>query len=309
MKYWYLEKYKHIKVTELNLLKNDLKFFFCIKKITKKEGEALLLIDINLLKEEELIILLHYIIYYKKSSLNKIVLIINKLLEIPDNSMPTTDYTLSEMLEEIKNLSGNRPYKEKIQNNNIAACYNCLNVFYVDKISYINKRNICLCPFCKSTNLYFDNDYIPMNYYFLKLAKLYYKQTPLGCNFKNIQKLLKNFDFFKETSESIVLNTKIFKNTKALSSNKKVTSFEEEKLLYTYYNVLNNYDLTYNFNLTIEVPSLEDKNKFTFGIFLIVFLAESFGENPYLKKVFLSFKTAGDSIFYKKLFKTFITFS
>ena len=38
----------------------------------------------------------------------------------------------------IKSLKTNLPFKEKVENNNIAICYNCLNIFYVDKIKNIN---------------------------------------------------------------------------------------------------------------------------------------------------------------------------
>ena len=102
MKYWYLEKYRELKITELELLKEDLRFFKCYIKYTKKEAEELLSNNILNLNEEELLILLHYILYQKKSALNKIVPIIEKLLLIPDNSMPITDYSLKEILNEIK---------------------------------------------------------------------------------------------------------------------------------------------------------------------------------------------------------------
>lgn len=311
MKYWYLEKYRGLKITELESLKEDLKFFNNHIKYTKKEAEELLTNNISDKKEEELLILLHYILYYKKSALNKIVSIIDKLLLIPDTSMPITDYSLKEMLNEIKNLraKANRPTKDKLEYNNIASCYNCLNVFYVDKIKYTNKKNICLCPFCKSTNIYFDNDYIPMDFFFLKLSRLYYKETPLGCNFKNIQKLLKKSINYIKNKESIILKSSILTKSKILSKDKKITSKEEVKLLFIYYQKLKEYDLTYNFNLTIEVPVLSPRNKTVFSLFLLIFITSILGENPYLKKVFLTFKQEEDKTYYKKLFQTLITFS
>ena len=308
MKYWYLEKYKDIKITEINALKEDLKFFITSVKIAKKEAEELLTLNINKLKEEELLILLNYILYYKLSALNKIILIINKLLEIPDNSMPITNYTLEEMFFEIKDLKNTKAEKNKLQNNNIAACFNCTNVFYIDKIIYTNKKNICLCPFCKKANLYFDNDYIPMDFYFLKFANLYYKKTPLGCNFKNLQKLLKRNVNYTKNKESIILKEKILKNTNIFKTNNQITSKEQMQVLYAYYTALNNYDLTYNFNLTIEVPNLSGKNKTIFALFLLIFLTTLFGENIYLKKVYLDFKTPTDVSFYKNFFKNFSSF-
>lgn len=308
MKYWYLEKYRELKITELELLKEDLRFFKCYIKYTKKEAEELLSNNILNLNEEELLILLHYILYQKKSALNKIVPIIEKLLLIPDNSMPITDYSLKEILNEIKNLRNNKPTKDKLAINNISACFNCLNVFYIDKIKYINKKNICLCPFCQSTNMYFDNDYIPMDFFFLKLSRLYYKQTSLGCNFKNIQKLLKKSLNYGKNKESIILKSSILTKSKILNKCKKITSKEEAKLLFLYYQHLKKSDLTYNFNLTIEVPALSEEKRFVYALFLLVFTSSLLGENPYLKQIFLTFKNQTDESYYKKLFKILITF-
>ena len=307
MKYWYLEKYRNIKITELTDLKETLNFFLVVPKYTKKEGNTLLDKNIEELKEEEIIILINYILYYKKSSLNKLIPLIDKLLIIPDNSMPLTDYSLLEMLTEIKKLKTNKPTREKLETNNIAACYNCFNIFYIDKINYINKKGLCLCPYCKSTNVYFDNDYIPMDYFFLRLSHQYYKETELGCTFKNLQKLLKKSINYQKSSASILLKKDILENSNIF--NKTITSKEEMYLFYEYYRILEKYDISYNFDLTIEVPELSTEHKEFFSNFLIIFITSLLGKNPYLKKVFLDFKDTKDITFYKKNFNNYITFS
>ncbi len=39
----------------------------------------------------------------------------------------------------------------------------------------MSKDHLCLCPYCLSATIYFDNDYIPMNSSFIRLAMLYYQ--------------------------------------------------------------------------------------------------------------------------------------
>ena len=51
-----------------------------------------------------------------------------------------------------------------------------------------------MCPYCLKQTLYFDNDYIPMNYTFIKLASIYYGISSLGCSFREIKKILKKID-------------------------------------------------------------------------------------------------------------------
>lgn len=96
--------------------------------------------------------------------------------KIPDTSLPATDYTISEMVEEIKHLPSLIPTVEKVKSSNIGACYHCRNIFYIDAIYQKNKKGECLCPYCDSTTLFFDSDYIPMDSNFLMLAYLIYQK-------------------------------------------------------------------------------------------------------------------------------------
>lgn len=101
--------------------------------------------------------------------------VLEAMLKVPDTSLPVSDYTFSEVLEEIANLHTVLPTKDKVSHNNVGACYSCHNVFYVDLIHHMSKDHLCLCPYCLSATIYFDNDYIPMNSSFIRLAMLYYQ--------------------------------------------------------------------------------------------------------------------------------------
>ena len=101
--------------------------------------------------------------------------VLEAMLKVPDTSLPVSDYTFSEVLEEIANLHIVLPTKDKVSHNNVGACYSCHNVFYVDLIHHMSKDHLCLCPYCLSATIYFDNDYIPMNSSFIRLAMLYYQ--------------------------------------------------------------------------------------------------------------------------------------
>ena len=180
MKYWWLEKYKNFKIVEINDLIKDVNYFLIMPKNYEKIYQEIKNEDISNLEEEELLILLKKITTTKNLKNNQLRLIIEKLLLIPDNSFPNSDYTLLEELTEIKNLKQNPPLKEKINSNNLAICYHCLNIFFVDKIKNVNKKNNCLCPYCLKQTLYFDNDYIPMNYTFIKLFTFIYQHFCLA---------------------------------------------------------------------------------------------------------------------------------
>ena len=112
-----------------------------------------------------------------------------------------------------------------------------------------------------------------------------------------------------KNKESIILKSSILTKSKILNKCKKITSKEEAKLLFLYYQHLKKSDLTYNFNLTIEVPALSEEKRFVYALFLLVFTSSLLGENPYLKQIFLTFKNQTDESYYKKLFKILITFS
>lgn len=190
MKYWWLKKYKGLKIKLIPDLIRDVNLYFTLPKNYKDRYAVIKNSDISTLREEDLKILLVSILNHEKIKNNKVIYIIDELLKIPDNFMPETNYTLQEMLEEIRKLKTYNS-EDKLSTNNVGACYNCLEVFYVDKIKYINKKRQCLCPYCRRANLYFDNDFAPMDRNFLRLARLFYENTSLGCKYSNIQKLLK----------------------------------------------------------------------------------------------------------------------
>ena len=119
MKYWWLEKYKNFKIVEINDLIKDANYFLIMPKNYEKIYQEIKNEDISNLEEEELLILLKKITTTKNLKNNQLRLIIEKLLLIPDNSFPNSDYTLLEELTEIKNLKQNSPLKEKINSNNI----------------------------------------------------------------------------------------------------------------------------------------------------------------------------------------------
>ena len=241
MKYWWLEKYENLCVKMIPDLFYDIQYFLVMPKNYLKRYEKIKDIIIDELKEEDLLINLYVLVSSKKIKDNRILLIIKKLLEIPDNSLPITDYSLKDLLKEIKNLKDNIPIQEKLDFNNIAACYNCMQVFYVDNIKSVNKKGYCLCPYCGKYYLYFDNDYIPMNTSFLKLASLHYGVSLLGCRYSNIKKMLKKNVVVKFeniiTTNTVIQNRKKkrIKNTILVDlsclDKKKVGSFEESIIL------------------------------------------------------------------------------
>lgn len=277
MKYWWLEKYKNFKIIEITELDNDINYFLIMPKNYEKKYENLKDKDINTLEEEDLLILLKKIVSTKNIKDNSLNLVIKKLLEIPDNSFPKSDYSLEEMLEEIKKLKENYPYQEKLEINNIAICYNCLNVFYVDKIKNVNKKNLCLCPFCSKNNLYFDNDYIPMNYSFIKLANIYYKTSNLGCHFKEIKKILKkNVKVIEAKNKDMIDLTDIFSN--------KLKPIDEKIISKKIYDLLieKESNLEYKVNLYIENIDKDITSKI---LILLITIMDVLSNCVYLKEI------------------------
>lgn len=102
----------------------------------------------------------------------KIFEILSAMKKIPDTSLPATDYTISDMVEEINNLSTLTPTVERVKHSNVGACYSCRNIFYTDAIYQKNKKGECICPYCDATMMYFDTDFIPMDSNFIMLAYL-----------------------------------------------------------------------------------------------------------------------------------------
>lgn len=289
MKYWWLEKYKNFKIIQIKELQDDINYFLTMPKNYKKQYEVLKDKDIDTLEEEELLIVLKKIVDTKNIKDNSLNIIIEKLLELPDNSFPASDYTFQEMLMEIKELKNNLPFQNKIENNNLAICYQCLNVFYVDKIKNVNKNGLCLCPYCFSTKLYFDNDYIPMNYIFIKLANIYYGISSLGCTFKEIQKIIKNgvkITVGKKEKNSIEWNP--------IFGNKKIEPLDEKKVYRKLYQELMKKERAINYQATIYLSSLsKDSSLFILEILLIVML-EVLSNTIYLKEIQIIFEKEED---------------
>lgn len=298
MKYWWLEKYKNFRIIQTKELLNDINYFLVMPKNYLKQYQLLKSKNINNLLEEELVILLERIVTTKNINNNNLNIIIEKLLEIPDNSFPSCDYSLSEMLEEIKNLKYNLPEQNKLANNNIAVCYNCLNVFYVDKIKNVNKNNLCLCPYCLRSKLYFDNDYIPMNYTFIKLANIYYGISSLGCSFKEIKKIIrKNIKVSKLTnsnSDNLIDITELFFK-KILPIDEKIISKRIYDLL-----LINNNELKHDISIYIDKIDDDSENKLLLSLVSVIhFLAN----NIYLKEVNFIFNDYRTRLKFKLLLK------
>lgn len=301
MKYWWLEKYKDFKIIQIPELTQDVNYFLTMPKNYEKQYQILKNSNIEDLEEEELLVLLYKIVNTKNIKDNKLINIINKLLTYQDNSFPPSDYSLKEMLDEIKNLKQNIPDTSKLDNNNIAICYNCLNVFYVDKIKSVNKKNHCLCPFCLKDKIYFDNDYIPMNYTFIKLASMYYKTSNLGCTFKEIKKILKKnikISLGENSKENINL-TEEFPN--------KIKPIDEKIISKKIYDILYKKELDLNYETTIYIENLNNKKELKLLI-LLNSIIEILSNCLYLKKMNIILTKEEDLVYLNKLLKTLITF-
>lgn len=303
MKYWWLEKYKNFKIVQINDLYTDVHYFITMPKNYEKQYQILKDKNIGDLLEEELLIILYKIVTTKNIKNNHLNVIIEKLLETPDNSFPSSDYSLKEMLDEIKNLKANLPYREKLDTNNIAICYHCLNIFYVDKIKSVNKNNLCLCPFCLKTNLYFDNDYIPMNYTFIKLAYIYYHTSNLGSSFKNIQKIIGKGIFTDNGNynDKYLDISKYYSNSKIKPIEEKIVS---RKLMLDLYE----HETNIIEEESIYIPSLSNKIEEELLLIILVTIMEVLANTVYLKKIRLIFKNNKNKSKFDSMIKTMKTF-
>lgn len=298
MKYWWLEKYRDFKIIQIKELQDDINYFLTVPKNYKKQHEALKDKDVNLLEEEDLLIILKKIVDTKNIKDNSLNIIIEKLLQLPDNSFPASDYALQEMLMEIKGLKSNLPVQSKIENNNLAICYHCLNIFYVDKIKNVNKKNLCLCPYCLRTTLYFDNDYIPMNYTFIKLASLYYGISSLGCSFKEMQKIIKKSVTVitsKEKKDSIEFN-KIF-------DGRKISPLDEKKIYRKLYQEFMKKEKEVAYFARIYISSLFKNNSTLLLEILLVGMLEVLSNAIYLKEIQVVFEKEEDKRIFASLLK------
>ncbi len=324
MKYWWLKKYKSLKIKLIPDLTRDVNTYFIMPKHYLERFRAIRESEIDTFSEEDLRILLYTILNHEKIKNNKIILIIDRLLEIPDNFLPATNYSLEEMLEEIASLKENLPFEEKLSSNNVAACYNCLQVFYVDDIKYVNKKGLCLCPYCKNSTLYFDNDFIPMDQNFLRLAKLIYGVTPLGCNFKNLQKIIqrsihlkKNLDcitikpdtalFLKDKKADVVLEKEHIEfHLEEISFKKQITSKEEDSVHYIFNECFQILEKNILSKVIIDTSILQED--YTLHLSLFLFLLENLGKNPYLKEITLLYQNTNTKKIYKDILTTILNY-
>lgn len=295
MKYWWLEKYKNLKVKMLPELFLDLQFFLVMPKNASLRYQEIKDLPLSSLEEEDLCLLLYQIVSTKNLKDDKLSKIIDRLLTVPETILPISDYSLQEMLEEVKNLYLNRPLEEKLKTNNVAACYHCMNIFYVDRIHNVNKNHLCVCPYCGRTKLYFDNDYVPMNYSFLFLAKLYYGVSRLGCDFLGLQAIAKKDIHVVARTRK----TPSFSNDLSFClsfQEKAIRSEDELPLIKSFYDCFRFYEERGEYRATIVLPWKGTKNLFELSFLLLLasfaFLSNSFYlkeieivvENPSLRK-------------------------
>jgi len=324
LKYGWLKKYKNLKIKAIPDLTNDINTYFIMPKHYYDRYLAIKNSDIDSMSEEDLRILLYAILNHEKIKNNRIIRILDRLLEYPDNAMPSTNYNLEEMLDEIRTLKNNEPTEDKLSSNNIAACYKCLQVFYVDKIKYANKKGHCLCPYCKSSTIYFDNDFIPMDENFLRLAKLVHGITPLGCNFKNLQKLVKKSIRIKEEipKDTKIQDSAILKRAETtdilleddhieflmeeVNLKKSITSKEEMQLHYILNECFQIIEKNIISKVLIDLSIL--KKDYTEYLTLMIFLLEALGKNPYLKEITLITKDKETAKIYKSMIKDILGF-
>ena len=295
MKYWWLENYKNLQIKMIPELLHDMDYFLVMLKNYVKIYEKIKDVEVDRLKEEELLINLYVLVSSKKIKDNRVLLLIQKLLDIPNNFLPISDYSLKEILKEIEGLRENLPIQEKLDFNNIAACYHCGQVFYVDKIQSVNKNGYCLCPYCGKHSLYFDNDYIPMNPSFLKLASLYYGISPLGCRYVNLKKMLrKNVSV---TLGNVITTNTVIQNRKrkrkqttilvdcSCMEKKKIGSLEESIILKNYYDSLMKVEDKMEYETTIMIENIA-MDRVSFLTFLIILsIMEVLSKTVYLKNI------------------------
>jgi len=287
MKYWWLEKYQNLEVKKLPELFSDIQYFLIVPKNYIQIYKKIENLEISNLSEEEMCIILYRISITKNVKNCKLHQIIHQLLLIPDTSLPISDYTLAEMIEEIKGLKEKKAILEKIQFNNIAACYHCLNIFYVDRIQSINKKGECLCPFCRKNKLYYDNELIPMNYSFLFHSKMYYGISDLGCNFSKIQKILKKGIIITNSNKMNSLKGKEFYRYLKKYEKKVIPSKEESKIIKAIYDILLLYEKKGDYQGVLEINWEGNKNLFEISYLLILSCAFALGNFFYLKQIFL----------------------
>ena len=311
-KYWWLEKYQKLEIKRLPQLYEDVSYFLRVPKNYLQLYEKFSDVPIAKLTEEEMLISLYKIANTKNVKNNQLRLLIQRLLDYADTYLPISDYTLKEILVEIRNLRENSSDVSKLDHNNVAACYHCLQVFYIDKITMINKKELCLCPYCRSSHLYFDNDYIPMNYSFLKLAQLFYDVSILGCRFFDLQKILrKNVSVrLGNTITGVVIGSEInkgkFSNEKfkpllsdySLLSKISHKNADESKIIKEIYDAFMTLEKQMEYSGTIYISSISSSLLEEFSLLLLLAIMEVLSRTIYLKEVVI---LTDDLLFYQMI--------
>jgi len=310
MKYWWLEKYKNLEMKMLPSLFLDVQYFLIVPKNYMQIYQKIKDTEIEVLEEEELCILLYRISITKTVKNNMLGKIIEKLLLVPDTSLPISDYSLLEVIEEIRTLKGRRATIDKIDYNNVAACNSCLNIFYVDRIKSANSKGECLCPFCYKNRLYFDNQYIPMNYSFLFHSRLFYSTSNLGSNYQKLKKILKKSVKILDENSTIDLK-KTFLSSEFYSyleqcQMKKITSLDEAKIIKGFYDAFLKTEECGDYQITLFLPLDSDKNVFETAYLLILSCAFVLENFFYLKEIHLVIKNQKLKKELKKVLKTVI---
>lgn len=284
---------------------SDVQYFLVMPKNYIEIYQNLKDIDIELLAEEDLCILLYGISVTKTVKNNALGKIIEKLLLIPDTSLPISDYSLLEVIEEIRSLKTRRAMIDRIDCNNVAACDSCLNVFYVDKIKLVNSKGQCLCPFCLKNRLYFDNEYIPMNYSFLFHSRLFYSTSNLGCNYQKLKRLLKKnvkvLEYNSTTDfKKFIFDFEFNEYLKKIQM-KKITSLDEPKIIKKFYDFFLKIEECGNYEVILVLPWENDKNLFQISYLLILSCAFVLENFFYLKLIHLIVKNKKLKIQLKKI--------
>lgn len=310
MKYWWLEKYQNLEMKMLPSLFLDVQYFLVVPKNYVEVYQKLKDVDIELLTEAELCILLYWISVTKTVKNNLLGKIIEKLLLIPDTSLPISDYSLLEVIDEIRSLKNRRAMIDQMDCNNIAACDSCLNIFYVDQIKATNSKGQCLCPFCLKNRLYFDNEYIPMNYSFLFHSRLFYSTSSLGCNYQKLKKLLKKNVKIIEYDSTMNLKDSVldleFGEYLEQFQIKKITSLDEPRIIKGFYDYFLRIEEYGSYKATLILSWENNCNLFQISYLLILSCAFVLENFFYLKEIRLVIENRKLRTQLKKILKTCI---
>ncbi len=311
-KYWWLEKYQKLEIKRLPQLYEDVSYFLRVPRNYHQLYMNFSDTPISKMSEEEMLISLYKIANTKNVKNNQLRLLIQRLLEYVDDYLPISDYSLKEILVEIRNLKDNRSDVSKLDYNNIAACYHCLQVFYVDKISMVNKKGLCLCPYCRSSHLYFDNDYIPMNYSFLKLAQLFYDVSILGCHFYDLQKILrKNVSVrLGNVASGIIIGSDVNQNKFStekfrplLPDYSNLTQIsnqhaDESRIIKEFYDAFMVLEKEMEYSGTIYISGISPSLLEEFSLLLLLAIMEVLSQTIYLKEIVV---LTEDLLFYQMI--------